>query len=177
VIQGANTLFTTRGRADRIPVEVQDEAELWARGQGRHATVVWSPTTNCAVIELTCKPGDPRLKAYQEGRLSVEPKERVLLHRYDRGKRRWVATPPKPDELTPDFVRSWLERGDMWSGRGETRAKNLHEACTMADRAEEEHREAIRKQIREAARDRARDRRKQVFDLPTVSVPADLSDD
>ncbi|MFW6010492.1 MAG: hypothetical protein ACOC9H_01105 [Gemmatimonadota bacterium] len=171
----AGTPWTVPGRMDRIPVEVQDAVELWAREHGRHGRIVWSPVTRCAVVELDLKPGDPRLEAYQQGRLRMEPKERVLLHQWNPATKRYEAVPSRPGELTPDFVREWLDRGNMWSGRGETDAKNLHDACVKADRAEREYRERRRSQIRNATRDRARERRRQVLGLPVVSVPDNVS--
>lgn len=168
------TPWTAPGNSRGIPVEVQDEVELWAREQGRHGRITWSPVTNCAVVQLSLKPDDPRMRAYQEGRLKHEPKENVFLHRWEGG--RWVAVPPTPAELTPDFVRRWLDRGNMWSGRGESEAANLYDACLKADRRERELYEKARAKIRENTELRSRERRRQVLDLPLVSVPQQVSD-
>lgn len=164
-----------RARRDHVPVEVQDEVELWARDQGRHARIVWLPQMGCACVEIDLRPGDPRLGAWQEGRLKHEPKERVYLHRYDKAKRCWVGVPSTPSELTPDHVRGWLDRGNLWSGRGEHRARNIHEACVAADERNEEHRKAIRREVEANTRDRARDRRRQALGLPLVAVPDKVS--
>jgi hypothetical protein len=157
--------------ATGIPVEVRDEVELWAREHGRHGRIYWNSVTRCACIELDLKPGDPRLEAYQKGRLKHKPVEAVYLHRWDKNAGCWKATPPRPQDLSPDAVRQWLDRGNLWSGRGESAAKNLHDACVRADRAEREFYEKQRDKIRERTQDRARDRRRQVLDLPLVTVP------
>lgn len=151
-----------------IPWDIREEAELWARERGRHATVSWSRPMNCLVVSLDLKPGDPRLEGWISGRLKVEPREDIFFQR-----RKGVHLVGIPmGELSASFVRNYLQEGDLWSGRG--RYNGLDAACKAAA----DHNERLSQKMKEAAvedaRQNARDHRRQVFDLPLVSVATDL---
>ncbi len=127
-----------------IPYEFREAVELYARRSGRHGTIGWNGWTRCNVVEFTLKPDDPRLKAWQEGKLKKEPKETILLH-YQ----------PKPGapyqainlaELGVSGLVEMLEKANTWSGRGEYRS--VVEAVQAAAR----HNDNLREQMRNAKR-------------------------
>lgn len=118
------------GAMPRPPVAIADAVELYARetrGRGQHATLHFLPITGtmgCWQIRFTLKPDDPRLLLYQQGEVAEPPTEHVWLHE-----------PLGPDEeaviptyryrpldivaMGPSGIRAWLDRGNLWSGRGE----------------------------------------------------------
>lgn len=153
-----------------IPVEIQEEVELWAREQGRHAKIVWNPLLRCPEVQIDLKAEDPRLKKWQAQTQKVpnKPVESVFLHRHDG--HHYVAL--NLGELGASGVRALLEEGNMWAGRGQ--APNLLAAVRMVDEKNERVKEAMRKEARDNSRDRAREHRREILDLPLVSVPADL---
>lgn len=159
-------------RRINIPYQISDAVEMWARNRGRHATIGWNVAMRCAVIDLTLKGDDPRLKAYQEGRLKFEPKESIPLHYQPKEGAPFVAI--NLEDLGPTGIVEMLEKADTWSGRGEY--GSMLEAVRAVERFNNDKREKMREAVLEASRDRARDYRRQVFDLPLVSVPANIGD-
>lgn len=167
--------YMSTGDRQAIPYEIRDAVELWARQWGRHGTITMNHALRCPVIELSLRGDDPRLRAYQEGRLKHEPKECIPLH-YQQ---------PMPDgsksvhysalsiaDLGVSGVLEILDRGNTWSGTGEY--KGFKQAAQVMG----EHNEKLKQQIKAAAIDegrlRARDMRRQVFGLPLVSVPDNI---
>jgi hypothetical protein len=158
-----------------IPSEIKDAVELWARQWGRHGTVTWNPWMKCPVIELTLKPDDPRLRGWKEGRVTREPRECIPLHyqpRDAKGNAEMHFVGMNLAELGVSGVIEILNRGNMQSGRGEY-ADMMTAVRSVAER-NEKLREDMRNTIRDNSRERAKDMRRQIFDLPLVSVPADL---
>lgn len=159
----------------QIPCEIADAVELWARQWGRHGTIGMNQALRCPVIELSLKSDDPRLKHWQEGRLKYEPKESILLH-YQRtepdGSKSVHFYPLNLEELGVSGVLEILDRGNMWSGRGEY--ENFQKAAQVMG----EYNEKLKQQMKDAAveegRLRARDMRRQVLGLPLVSVPDNI---
>lgn len=158
-----------------IPHEIRDAVALWAQQWGRRGTIAMNHALRCPVIELSLKADDPRMKAYQEGRLKHEPTECIPLH-YQRteadGSKSVHYFPLDLADLGVSGVLELLDRGNTWSGRGEY--GSFKEAAQIMG----EHNDKLRNMIKEAAvqegRDRARDMRRQVFDLPLVSVPGNI---
>lgn len=146
---------------------------MWAREHGSHAKIVWNTLMQCAEIQFDLKPGDPRLKGWQEGRLPFEPKESVFLHRQ--------AGPGEPykavslQDLGVSGVIKWLDEGNLLSGRG--RHAGLDAACKAADRKNQELEAAMERAAVENARDMAREHRREFFELPMVGVISNLETD
>ena len=158
-------------RAGGVPWQYQEAVELWARqNRGTHARMAWNPVLRCVEIQFELKPDDPRMKGWQEGRLKMKPVESVFLHRWDKAKKAYVAIPL--EELGVSGLEALLDKGNLWSGRGEYRG--LMEAVKAAD----EHNQKLERQVEEAsieaARLRARDERRWLQGAPVVSVPTNL---
>lgn len=155
-----------------IPWQIKDAVELWARQRGRHATIGWNVAMRCAVIDLTLKGDDPRLRAYQEGRIKHEPKESIPLHYQPVEGGPFMAI--NLEELGESGLIEMLNKGDMWSGTGQY--GSMYEAVRAVEKFNHDKREKMKQAVLEASRDRAKDYRRQVFDLPLVSVPAQIGD-
>jgi hypothetical protein len=158
-----------------IPSEIRDAVASWARQWGRHGSIAFNHALKCAVIELSLKEDDPRLKPWKEGKLSHEPKECIPLHfqkPMGDGTKSVHYFPLNLDELGVTGIIEMLNRGNTWSGTGEYRS--FKEAAQIMG----EHNEKLKAQIKDAAieegRLRARDMKRQVFGLPLVSVPDNI---
>jgi hypothetical protein len=134
---------------------------------------VWNQVLRCPEIQFELKPDDPRLKGWMEGRLKQKPVESVFLHRWNSAKKHYEAI--SLEQLGVDGLRNLLDKGNLWSGRGEYR--NLMDAVRAAD----EQNQALEKQMEnaavEGARLRARDDRRWAMGLPSVSVPDNVEGD
>jgi hypothetical protein len=173
------TLQVRRNGLPVPPVEIADEVEAWARLSGRHATLHFIPTaflrgrvaSGTWVVRLTLKPGDKRLLLYREGKVAEPPTEDVWLHEPDASHHTGYR-PFDILQLGASGVRTFLEKGDTWSGRGEFRS--LEEQLKKVNEDNAQAREKNRTDAREGARDEARDKRRQVLGIPLVGVLADL---
>lgn len=125
---------------------------------------------NCAVVELDLKPDDPRLKAYQDGRLRHKPTEIVPLQRREGS--HLVGIPL--GEVGVDYVIALLDKGNLWSGRGE------YTGLLSAVRAAEDHNQRLEEQMQGAMVENARLRAREDWRFykgdPQVAVPADLEE-
>lgn len=159
------------GRHDQranIPADVADEAILWFREQGRFAAVAWNPVLKCAEVQVRFKPGDPRLKLYQEGEIPEDFEVVYLNYRDDAGH----LVPHDLRELGASGVRNLLDRANLHSGRGEFR--DLQESLYAVEEQNRKHREMIRRAVYDAAYERAHLARRDHLNLPQVSVPAQI---
>lgn len=164
----------------RAPVEFADEAELFARQSGRHATMRFVPIghgVGCWMVRLTLHPNDPVLGLHQRGEVAEEPMEDVWLHRpLDPGERPllpWYGfIPLRLEDLGVSGLREFLEKGNTWSGRGKFRS--LEDAVRQAREQDAKAREKQRNDARENAGARARDTRRSRLKIPFVSVAIDL---
>lgn len=159
--------------ADRraIPVAMRDAVEMWARqNRGTHGYVAWNPVLKCAVIDLELRADDPRMKAWQEGRLKHKPMESIPLHYQAFGGGPFIAI--DIEQLGVSGLLDMLDKANTWSGRGQY--NNMIEAVQAAERQNENLRESVRKAALDNTRDRTRDMRRQILDLPLVSVPANI---
>ena len=105
-----------------VPYNVQDAVEMWARGQGRHGKVVdRRPRVGCFVIELDYSPDAPILELWRNGTLRqpAPPKETVMLQRWNPKLDPPAFEPMDLEEYGADGIVSFLEQGNVWSGRGE----------------------------------------------------------
>lgn len=162
------------------PAEIADEVELWARQSGRHARLHFFPTrfrhgrivSGTWIVRISLKLGDKRLLLYQRGQVAELPTEDVWLHESDGqgGCRALNLT-----DLGASGVRQFLERGSMWSGRGEF--GSLEEQLRKVN----ENNEAARVKNRADAKDEAlahtADRRRSALGIPFVGVVADITPD
>lgn len=154
-----------------IPHDIRDAVELWARqNRGTHGKIAWNLALNCAVIDFELRANDPRMKAYQDGRLKHEPKESIPLHFQKEGGGRFF--PINLMELGVSGIITLLDKGNTWSGTGEY--PNMMKAIGAAERGNEQMKESIRAAARDNARDRYRDQRRQILGLPFVNVPDNI---
>lgn len=160
----------------RIPLDIEEAIILYFRNtSGRGARVDFSPTLQCPVILVDLRPDDPRLKAWRDGRLKVEPKETIFLHHRVDGH----LVPLPLEEYGPGGITEWLARADVMSGRGEYR--NLTAAVQGELTKNEDKKRELRKQMEEAARDSYEyNKDRGIFDFErnhTVSVPKNIGND
>ena len=170
-------LRVNRNGLPEPPVEIADEVELWARQSGRHATLRFvpilgkrrGPITGTWVVCLTLRANDKRLGLLQQQKVAEEPTEKVWLHEPDGqgGYRAFDIV-----QLGASGVRNLLERGDMWSGRGEF--DSLEHQLRVTKQWNEAARAKNRAEAKDGARSDARDKRRQWFGIPLVSVVGNL---
>lgn len=162
------------------PVEIADEVELYAREGGRHATLHFIPTlirygrvvAGTWLVKFTLRPDDKRMLLYREGKVADPPTEDVWLH---------VADPEAPNGYRPldlaalgaSGVRTFLEKGNTWSGRGAF--KSLEEVAQEAMRQNEAMKAKHRADMKEANRYEQRDLRRSRLKIPYLRVGVDLS--
>lgn len=176
----------------RPPVEFADAVEMYAREHDRHGTLKFEPRLNVWVIEFTLKAGDPRLRAWQEGMATEEPKEviqlwdylsdaprsrehiRIKEHRRDamkRGLRLNNYVGYTLAELGVSGMIAFLEEGNTW-GRGQYKS---HEAAVIDQNEKRIAGEiATEANARQNAVDRGMESRRKVLGIPMKSVGIDL---
>lgn len=157
-------------RVGHVPWEIRDAVELWARQQGRHARVEWHRGLGCAVIHFSRKSDDPMMREWQEGRLSEEPTESVMLHHWDPAKKRHV--PLDLGEYGASGIVNMLDESNVWSGRG--RYASLQAAIEATITGHNQHRERLRQAAEDAGRESAWLHQRGVLGLPQVPVVADV---
>lgn len=176
-------MLVTVGRrqgAPATPAWFSDTVELWARTWGRNATTRWEPAMGCFVTFFSRRPTDPVLQAVQEGRRDDEG-EPHYWHEWKEGVRQhplsgkmvggWVAT--DIEQLGESGVRERLDRGNLWSGRGEH--ASLEAVAEAQEAANRRTMEAKRAMLRDATRDPLRATIRHAKGLPTVSVPEQIT--
>ena len=163
----------------RPPVEIADEVEAYARQSGRHATLRFNPTllkhgrvvAGTWVVRMTLKADDEVLSLYQEGKVAEPPTEDVWLHvpdpTYSTGYR-----PLDLVQLGAGGVRTFLEKGNLWSGRGEF--TSLDEQVRKVREQNERQRTKNREQHKEANRFEQLEKRRWRLKIPFLLVEIDL---
>lgn len=156
IVGRVNTNGLGRRGLPQVPYEIRDAVEEWARGCGRHADIVYVPYTDPPIpqVRIELKPNDKRLKAWQEGDADEKPVETVELVEYDEEKKCYVGL--DLHQLGPSGVVEFLERGNMWSGRGEF--NSLQEAVYAARQRKETTLERLKNWIKSEVIARAEDR-------------------
>lgn len=147
----------------RPPADIAEEIELFARESGRTGTLHYIP--GCGwFARFSLRSNDERLRLYQEGAIGEVPTEDVWFHK------------PKPNGRPGEFlmmdvaqmgrsgVRTFLERGNTWSGRGEY--ASVEEAARKAMEANRREREKRKADARENNRHAQRDKRRSRFKIP-----------
>lgn len=158
------------------PLEIADEVELYARQSGRHATLHFVPVTSrvgCWVVRMTLRPDDKRRRLWQEQKVGTEPTEDIWLHVPLReGERKLGPTydyrPLNLVDLGTSGVRQFLERGNLWSGRGEY--QTLEEQVTKLREADANATAKFRADVKEEAMDEMHQKRRTRLKIPFLPV-------
>lgn len=150
------------------PAEVADAVTLWFRQWGRRAHMEWAAPLGCFVIKATRRPDDPVMRMWQEGRVAEEPMEVIYLHEPNPRGPGYLAI--DPGMLGAGGIREWLDRANLWSGRGEH--ASIQSSADAVDAANDRHQEAV--MSGERGRELAWLTRRKILDLPMVSVPRDI---
>lgn len=188
-----------RGGLPKAPHELQDEVELYARESGRTATLHFF--MGCGwFVRFSLRCNDKRMLAFQQGMAAEPPTEDVFFHvpnpkehdglslselkamdipvlwsvvGFDKHKRcRMPFIPLDIQQMGPSGIRQFLEKGNMWSGRGEF--DSLTEQLRKAREKNKAVREKRKEDARQEARKFARDQRGRRFKVPTVPVLMDF---
>jgi len=171
------------------PVEIADEVEMYAREHGRHATLHFVPTLGMAnrafrgvwVVRMSLRPNDPRLGLVQTGRTAAMTEDIWLQEpnpRYGKevpgtgGMREPEFVGLDIEQMGASGVRTFLERGNMWSGRGQY--TSLEEQARKARADNDAMKEKFRADQKEASRHEQRDKRRWRFKIPFLGVGIDL---
>ena len=153
---------------------------MYARETGRHATLHYVPTTfrkgkmtGCWIVRFTLKSDDPRMSLYQQGKVADPPTEDVWLHKaVDSVTAPNTYEPLNIEEMGPSGVRNFLEKGNLWSGRGD------YDGLVDQVKKVEDHNEIERRKnfenARYAAKKRAADKRRSNLKIPFLGVGIDL---
>lgn len=161
-----------RGRteAPRAPAEIAETVALYGREHDRIATIEFAMGPNLWLVKISLKPNDPRLIRYQQGLAPEPPVETVALQEPNpnagktiNGVRQGPFRALDIYQMGADGVRTFLERGNMLSGRGEH--SSLEGAFRTADRINEEKRTNNRESAKAENRDRVREKRRRLADL------------
>ena len=173
----------------QAPTEFKDAVELYARESGRHGILQFVPTEfwNGEIVNgtwrarFTLRDSDKRLSISQEGR-GEAPTEDVWFHVLNpkegelipagHGRREREYRPVSLQELGVAGMVTWLERGNMWSGRGEY--QSLEEQAKRAMEANNEMRLKHRADEKEQSRWEQRDKRRWRFKIPFLPIGIDL---
>ncbi len=165
-------------RYPRAPSAFQEEAELWARGSGRHAKLHFAPNGTW-FVRVSLKSDDGRLRLHQMG-LADEPMgEDVWLHLPNphEGKvigdvRQGPYIPIDLEQLGVSGLREFLDRGDTWSGRGEY--LSLVDQLRKVEETNEEVRVRHRAFHKEESRHEMRQSRRFRLKIPFLPVEFDF---
>jgi hypothetical protein len=181
-------IITLSGRstAPVAPYEISDEVQRWAQRSGRNATLHFVPTllrgrrvtSGTWMARLSLKPNDPRMERYQQGLAERPPTEDIWFHRTPTPTE--IAAGRRPNDYIPldiqqmgvSGVREFLEKGDMWSGRGEY--ASLEEQVRKVNAANETAKEAFREHHKTESRLEQKDKRRSRFKIPFLRVGIDL---
>jgi hypothetical protein len=179
----------TRSGLPTAPWEIQDEVELYAREWGRTAKLHYVPVltvrgrivVGCWVVRMSLKPNDKRMQLYQQGIAPEPPTEDVWLHERNPHVGRPIrgTTLREPDYRALDIVqmgaggvRRFLEQGNTWSGRGESRSIEDH--LRKIRHLNQESKEKFREEQKTANRLEQRDKRRWRFKIPFLNIPLEF---
>lgn len=196
-----NTTAVVGGRKvelPRPPFEFQEEVELYARESGRTAKLHFM--FGCGwFARFSLRSSDKRLVLYQQGMAGKPPTEDTFFHYpnprehegltltelkglgvpflrpliiWKRSRCHMPFIPLDIIQMGTSGVRQFLEKGNMWSGRGEFDSLT-DQLRTIRDK-EADAKRKMREDAREDTRKFVRDQRGRRFKVPTVSVPRDF---
>lgn len=174
------TLVVQRAEIPRAPTEFQDDVELWARQSGRHAKLVFVPTewkegsiaAGTWVVRIQLRSADPRLEMFQQGRVPEAPTEDVWIHEPAQGN---TYKPLNIQQMGTSGLRRFLEKGNMWSGRGEFNSLEDQLRRTRADN--EQSKRKFRRERRDSSVYRESQKRRWRLKIPFISVAINLRKD
>lgn len=163
------------------PVEVADEVELWARESGRHGTLHFVPTLLAGarvmygtwVVRLSLRENDKRMLLYKQGLAPEPPTEDIWLHEPDPASPTGYR-PYNIMELGAGGVRQFLEKGNLWSGRGQFGSKTLDELAREAIDKNQKAGGVAKAAAREECRLKLRDDRRWRLKIPFLPVGISL---
>ena len=173
-------------------MEIADEVELYARESGRTASLVFMPTLLLGnrisrgtwVVQFSLRPNDKRMQAYQQGLAPKPPTEEVWLHvpNQNEGKEiPFTGGQREPPYLALDIqqmgaggVRAFLDKGNLWSGRGEFGTKTLEEIVKETRDREAAATAKFRADQKDENRHEMGERRRSILGIPFVKVGVDL---
>jgi hypothetical protein len=147
----------------RAPWDIAEEVELFARESGRTATLHYIPGSGW-FARFSLRTNDPRMRLYQEGHAEAPPTEDVWFHRPKPGGRPGDFIMLDIEQMGRSGVRTFLERGNTWSGRGEF--DSVEDAARKAMEANRREREKLRADARENNRYAQREKRRWRFKIP-----------
>ena len=159
------------------PVEVADEVELWAREFGRHGKLCFVPTALAGrtvaagtwMVRLSLRENDKRMQLYKQGLAPEPPTEDVWLHEPD-PKSPTGYRPYNLMDLGAGGVRQFLEKGNMWSGRGQTGTKTLEALAREAIDKNQKAGGVAKAAAREECKLKLRDERRWKLKIPFLPV-------
>ena len=165
-------IITPGGRSalPRAPYEIQEEVEKYARESGRTAKIHYVPMVGW-MVRFSLRSNDKRMRLWQEGRAPEPPTEDVIFHAPDPDNRgETIALDIR--QMGASGVRQFLEKGNMWSGRGAS--SSPVEAHRKAKERNEEERRKAKETARENTKDFLRDQRRSRLKVPFHRVGIDL---
>ena len=161
------------------PVEFADAVETYARKYGKHGTMRFvPPPVNVWIVEFELRANDPRRSLWQSQRAKEEPKEVVYLWRdatpqeIARARGQWHRVGYKLDELGVSGLVQFLDRTNLFSGRGEY--GSLTEAVKDQANKQEQGEAKELEDARQGAVEIGMDKRRQLFKIPYLNVGIDL---
>lgn len=148
---------------------------MWARESGRHGKLQFVPTffagdqaiAGTWMVRLSLRENDKRMLLYQQGMAPEPPTEDVWIHVPDESRKSGYRALDIV-QLGTTGIRSFLDRGNMWSGRGEF--TSLEEQVRKAREANRAMLEKNRADQKEESRHEQRDKRRWRFKIPFLPV-------
>lgn len=168
------SIITVGDTSPRVPVEIQDAVEKWARRWGRHGRVVYIDHFDppWPQVRLTPVSDDPQMERVQKGKLPIEEaEETVELIEWDPKAEAYRPIPL--EQLGASGVVRLLQKGNTWSGRGEY--DSLQEAVVAAREEQKREQEQFEEDLKDAVKESARGSRRRVLDLPFMRMPKDVA--
>jgi len=131
-------------------------------------------------VRFTLRPNDKRMQPYQEGRAAKPATEDVWLHEHNPdegkplrgGRKEGQYRPLNIVQMGSGGVRQFLERGNMWSGRGQF--QSLEEQVRKVREENEAARLKFRAEQKEESRHEQRDKRRSRLKIPFITAGLNL---
>lgn len=154
------------------PAEFADAVEMYARKYGKHATLKFiPPPVNVWAVEMSLGVNDPRNMIHQK-QVGEQPTEIVYLWReatpqeIARNSGRWHRVGYKLDELGVAGITKFLDKTNLFSGRGQY--SSMSEAMKDQDNKRERAEAKAVSDAREESRHVAMDMRRQILGIPLL---------